>query len=82
MVFYINEFNIIVSQLTSVKINFNDEVYVLILLMSLSNTSELMKETISNYVGKETLQFNDIKNKFLLKFLIWIQVKEHYQVIL
>ncbi|PON45251.1 hypothetical protein PanWU01x14_260810 [Parasponia andersonii] len=52
VVTYINEFNTIISQLTSVEINFDDEVRALILLAYVPNSRESMRAVVSNSVGK------------------------------
>ncbi|PON33693.1 hypothetical protein PanWU01x14_350650, partial [Parasponia andersonii] len=62
---HINEFNTIVSQLTSVEINFDDEVRALILLASLPTSWEPMRAAVSNSVGKGKLQFNDVRDRIL-----------------
>ena len=45
---YLNEFNTITSQLSTVEIEFNDEVRTLILLASLPNSWEAMRKVVSN----------------------------------
>ena len=45
---YLNEFNTITSQLSTVEIEFNDEVRALILLASLPNSWEAMRMVVSN----------------------------------
>ena len=45
---YLNEFNTITSQLSTVEIEFNDEVRALILLASLPNNWEAMRMVVSN----------------------------------
>ena len=62
---HINEFNTIISQLTSIEINFDDEIRALILLVSLPNTWESMQAAVSNSVGKGKLQFNDVRDRIL-----------------
>ncbi|XP_073138911.1 uncharacterized protein [Henckelia pumila] len=62
---HINEFNTIVSQLTSVEINFDDEIRALIILASFPNTWEPMRAAVSNSVGKDKLQFNDARDWIL-----------------
>ncbi|KZV33428.1 hypothetical protein F511_38579 [Dorcoceras hygrometricum] len=65
MVAHINEFNTIVSQLTSVEINFDDEIRALILLASLPNSWEPMRVAVSNYIDKTKMQFNDVRDQIL-----------------
>ena len=47
--------NLILSLISSVKIDFDDEIRVLILLVSLPNSWEAMRMTVSNSVGKAKL---------------------------
>ena len=50
---HLNEFNTITNQLSSVEIDFDDEILALIVLASLPNSWEVMKMAISNSIGKE-----------------------------
>ena len=45
---HLNEFNTITNQLSTVEIEFNDEVHALILLASLPNSWEAMRMVVSN----------------------------------
>ena len=62
---HLNEFNTITNQLSSVEIDFDDEIRALIVLASLPNSWEVMKMTISNSIGKEKLKYNDIRDLVL-----------------
>ena len=62
---HVNEFNTIVNQLSSVKIDFDDEVQALILLASLPNSWEPMRAAVSNSVGSDKLKFNDVRDRIL-----------------
>ena len=62
---HLNEFNTIVNQLSSVEINFDDEVRALILLASLPNSWEPMRAAVSNSVGSAKLKFNDVRDRIL-----------------
>nr|VDD56318.1 unnamed protein product [Brassica oleracea] len=62
---HVNEFNTIVNQLSSVEIEFEDEVRALILLASLPNSWEPMRAAVSNFVGTQKLKFNDVKDRIL-----------------
>ena len=64
---HFNEFNMIVNQLSSSEIVFNNDVHALILLASLPNSWEPMRVTISKSVGSAKLKFNDVRTGFLLK---------------
>lgn len=62
---HVNEFNTIVNQLSSVEIEFDDEVRALILLASLPNSWEPMRAAVSNSVGTQKLKFNDVRDRIL-----------------
>ena len=57
---HLNEFNTITNQLSSVEIEFDVEVRVLILLASLPNNWEAMRIVVSNFAGKSKLKYDDI----------------------
>ena len=59
---HLNEFNTITNQLSSVEIDFNDEIRALIILASLPNSWEAMRIVVSNSIGKEKLKYNDIRD--------------------
>ena len=50
---HLNEFNTITNQLSSVEIDFNDEIRALIVLTSLPNSWEAMRMAVSNSTGKK-----------------------------
>ena len=62
---HLNEFNTIINQLSSVEIDFDDEICALIVLASLPNSWEAMRMIVSNSTGKEKLKYNDIQNLIL-----------------
>ncbi|RVX16095.1 Retrovirus-related Pol polyprotein from transposon TNT 1-94 [Vitis vinifera] len=62
---HLNEFNTITNQLSSVEIDFDDEIRALIVLASLLNSWETMRMAISNSTGKEKLKYNDIRDLIL-----------------
>ncbi|KAL6323541.1 hypothetical protein AAG906_039119 [Vitis piasezkii] len=62
---HLNEFNTITNQLSSVEIDFDDEIRALIVLASLPNSWEAMRMAISNSTGKEKLKYNDIRDLIL-----------------
>ena len=62
---HLNEFNTITNQLSSVEIDFDDEIRDLIVLASLPNSWEAMRMTVSNSTGKEKLKYNDIRDLIL-----------------
>ena len=49
------------NQLSFVEIDFDDEVYVLILLTSLPNNWEPIRVVVSNFVRNVKLNFNNVK---------------------
>ena len=57
---HLNEFNTITNQLSSVEIDFDNEICALIVLASLPNSWEAMRMAVSNSIGKEKLKYNDI----------------------
>ena len=57
---YLNEFNTITNQLSSIEIDFNNEINAMIILASLPNNWEAMRMTVSNSTGKKKLKYNDI----------------------
>ena len=61
----LNEFNTITNQLSSVEIDFDDEIRALIVLASLLNSWEAMRMAVSNSTGKEKLKYNDIRDSIL-----------------
>ncbi|RVW52892.1 Retrovirus-related Pol polyprotein from transposon TNT 1-94 [Vitis vinifera] len=62
---HLNEFNTITNQLSSVEIDFDDEIRALIVLASLPNSWEAMRMAVSNSTGKEKLKYNDIRDLIL-----------------
>ena len=62
---HLNEFNTITNQLSLVEIEFDDEVCVLILLASLSNSWEAMRMAVSNSARKSKLKYIDIRDLIL-----------------
>ena len=53
------------NQLSSVEIDFDDEIRALIVLTSLPNNWEAMRMAVSNSTGKEKLKYNDIRDLIL-----------------
>ena len=53
--------------MSSVEIDFDDEIRALIVLAFLPNSWEAMKMTVSNSIGKEKLKYNDIRYLILAK---------------
>ena len=62
---HINEFNMIVSQLNSVDINFEDEIKALILMSSLPESWDTVVAAISSSRGSEKLKFDEIRDVVL-----------------
>ena len=61
----INSFNIVVNQLVSMGIKFDDEICALILLASLPNNWEPMRVVITNSIRNAKLQFINVRNAIL-----------------
>ena len=62
---HLNNFNTITNQLSSVEIDFDDEIRALILLASLPNSWEAMRTAVSNSAGKSKLNYDDIRDLIL-----------------
>lgn len=62
---HINDFNMIVSQLSSVEINFDDEVKALILMSSLPDSWDSVVVAISSSRGSEKVKFDEIRDIIL-----------------
>ena len=62
---HINEFNMIVSQLNFVDINFGDEIKALILMPSLPESWDTVVTAISSSRGSEKLKFDEIRDVVL-----------------
>ena len=62
---HLNGFNTIKNRLSSVKIDFNDEIRALIVLASLPNSWKAMRMVVSNSIGKEKLKYNGIQDLIL-----------------
>ena len=57
---HLNEFNTITNQLSSVEIDFDDEIRALIVLASLPNSWEAVRMAVCNSAGKSKLKYEDI----------------------
>ena len=66
---HLNEFNTIGNQLSSVQVDFDDEIHALIILASLPNSWKATRMEVSNYTGKKkkkkTLKYYDILDLIL-----------------
>ena len=62
---HLNEFNTITNQLSSMEIDFVDEIKALILLVSLPNSWEAIRMAVSNSAEKEKLNFDDTRDLIL-----------------
>ena len=62
---HLNEFNTITNQLSSVEIDFDDEIRALIVLASLPNNWEAVRMAVSNSAGKSKLSYEDIRDLIL-----------------
>ena len=66
---HLNEFNTITNQLSSMEIDFDDEIHALIVLASLPNNWEAMRMAVSNSTGKSKLKYDDIQD-LILRMLV------------
>ena len=58
---HLNEFNTVTNQLSSIKVDFDDEVRALLILCSLPESWNDLVMAVSNYVsGSNTLKFDDV----------------------
>ena len=64
---HLNEFNIITNQLSSIEIDFDEEIHVLVVLASMPNSWGAMKIAVSNSTGKEKIKYNNIRDLILAK---------------
>ena len=62
---HINEFNMIITQLAYVKINFEDEIKALILLSSLPESWDIIVSAVSSARGSNALKYDDIRDVIL-----------------
>jgi len=62
---HLNEFNTITNQLSSVEIDFDDEIRALIVLASLPNSWEAVRMAVSNSAGKSKLSYEDVRDLVL-----------------
>jgi hypothetical protein len=65
---HLNEFNIVINQLSSVKVEFDDEVRALLIFCSLPESYNGLVMVVSNYVsGSNTLKFDDVVGVILME---------------
>ena len=66
--YHLNEYNIVTNQLSSVKLDFDDEVKALLILCSLPERWNGLFMVVSNYVyGSNTLKFDNVVGVILIK---------------
>jgi hypothetical protein len=69
---YLNEFNTVTNQLSSIKVDFDDEVRALIILCSLPESWNGLVMDVSNSIpGSNTLKFNDVVGVILSEEMQW-----------
>ena len=69
---HLNDFNMVTNQLSSVGVNFDDEVRDLLILCSLLESWDGLVMAVSNYVfGSSTLKFDDVIGVILSKEMRW-----------
>ena len=65
---YLNEFNTLTSQLSSVNVNFDDEVRALLILCSMPESWNSLVMVVSNSVpSSNTLKFDDVVGVILAR---------------
>ncbi|KAB5537969.1 hypothetical protein DKX38_015502 [Salix brachista] len=64
---HLNDFNTITNQLSSVEIEFDDEIRAVIILASMPNSWEAMRMAVSNSAGKSKLNYDDIRDLILVE---------------
>ena len=65
---HLNEFNMVTNQLSSIKVDFDDEVRALLILCSLPKSWNDLVMDVSNFVsGSNTLKFDDVIGVILSK---------------
>ena len=62
---HLNKFNTITNQLSSMEIDFDDEIHALIVLASLPNSWVAMRMAVSNSTRKSKLKYDDIRDLIL-----------------
>jgi transposase InsO family protein len=62
---HINEFNMIISQLSSVEINTDDEIKALLLISSLPESWDVIVTAVSSSRGSEKLKFDEVRDIIL-----------------
>jgi hypothetical protein len=62
---HLNEFNTIKNQLSSVEIDFDNEIRALIILASLRNRWEAVRMALSNSAGKSKLSYENVRDLIL-----------------
>jgi hypothetical protein len=69
---HLNEFNTVTNQLSSVKVDFDDEVRALLILCSFPESWNDLVMVVSNYVsGSNTLKFDDVVGVILSEEMQW-----------
>ena len=69
---HLNEFNTVSSQLSSVGVNFDDEVRAMLFLCSFPESWNRLVMDISNFVsGSSTLKFDDVVGAILSEEMQW-----------
>ena len=65
MEMHLNEFNMITNQLSFMEIEFDVEIYALIVLASLPNSWKAMRTAVSNSAGKDKFKYDDMRDLIL-----------------
>ena len=62
---HLNEFNTITNQLSSIEIDFDDEICALIVLASLPNSWKAIRMAVSNSTRESKLSYEDVSDLIL-----------------
>jgi hypothetical protein len=74
---HLNEFNTVTNQLSSVKVDFDDEVRDLLILCSFPERWNGLVMVVSNFVsGSNTLKFDDVVGVILSEEMRWKRIGE------
>ena len=75
---HLNDFNTLTSQLSSVKVNFDDEIRALLIFFSLLESWNNLVMVVSNYIpSSNTLKFDDVVGVIARKCEEKAQVRHH-----
>ena len=75
--YLLNEFNMVTNQLSSVKMDFDDEVRAILILCSMPKSWNDLVMAVSNFVSSSnTLKFDDVVSVILSEEMRWKSIGE------